>query len=229
MRIDCDPAAGTVTITDNGIGMTREEAIAEPRHDRALRHGGVLPRTLGGRPEGLRPHRPVRRGLLLGLHRRRAGRGALARPGCAPRTRCAGNPAPTGDFTVETIDAGCARHRGHAAPEGGRQGVRRPVPAARPSSAATPTTSASRCACARKARPRSSTRWSTRPRRCGRCRAPRSRTRSTASSTSTWRTTSPTRSPGATTASRASASTRASSTSPGAPRSTCGSAMPRGD
>ncbi len=27
IRIDCDPAAGTVTITDNGIGMTREEAI----------------------------------------------------------------------------------------------------------------------------------------------------------------------------------------------------------
>jgi molecular chaperone HtpG len=28
IRIDADPTAGTVTITDNGIGMTREEAIA---------------------------------------------------------------------------------------------------------------------------------------------------------------------------------------------------------
>jgi molecular chaperone HtpG len=28
IRIDADPAAGTVTISDNGIGMTREEAIA---------------------------------------------------------------------------------------------------------------------------------------------------------------------------------------------------------
>ena len=28
IRVDADPAAGTVTITDNGIGMTREEAIA---------------------------------------------------------------------------------------------------------------------------------------------------------------------------------------------------------
>jgi molecular chaperone HtpG len=28
IRIDADPVAGTVTITDNGIGMTREEAIA---------------------------------------------------------------------------------------------------------------------------------------------------------------------------------------------------------
>ncbi len=28
IRVDCDPAAGTVTVTDNGIGMTREEAIA---------------------------------------------------------------------------------------------------------------------------------------------------------------------------------------------------------
>ena len=28
IRVDADPSAGTVTITDNGIGMTREEAIA---------------------------------------------------------------------------------------------------------------------------------------------------------------------------------------------------------
>src|ERR1700704_3210675 len=28
IRIDADPVAGTLTITDNGIGMTREEAIA---------------------------------------------------------------------------------------------------------------------------------------------------------------------------------------------------------
>jgi len=28
IRVDADPAAGTVTITDNGIGMTREEAVA---------------------------------------------------------------------------------------------------------------------------------------------------------------------------------------------------------
>ena len=27
IRVDCDPVAGTLTITDNGIGMTREEAI----------------------------------------------------------------------------------------------------------------------------------------------------------------------------------------------------------
>src|ERR1700741_1845810 len=28
IRIDADPKAGTVTISDNGIGMTREEAVA---------------------------------------------------------------------------------------------------------------------------------------------------------------------------------------------------------
>src|SRR3989440_8505545 len=28
VQVDADPAAGTLTITDNGIGMTREEAIA---------------------------------------------------------------------------------------------------------------------------------------------------------------------------------------------------------
>src|SRR5256885_2659368 len=29
IRIDADPAAGTLTVTDNGIGMTREQAIAD--------------------------------------------------------------------------------------------------------------------------------------------------------------------------------------------------------
>ena len=47
IRIDADPAAGTVTITDNGIGMSREEAIANLGHHRALGHRGVLPLALG--------------------------------------------------------------------------------------------------------------------------------------------------------------------------------------
>ncbi|TLZ22857.1 MAG: molecular chaperone HtpG, partial [Gammaproteobacteria bacterium] len=29
IRIDADPTAGTLTVTDNGIGMTREQAIAD--------------------------------------------------------------------------------------------------------------------------------------------------------------------------------------------------------
>jgi molecular chaperone HtpG len=38
IRIAFDPAAKTLTIADNGIGMSREEAIAQPRHHRQVGH-----------------------------------------------------------------------------------------------------------------------------------------------------------------------------------------------
>ncbi len=71
IRVSFDKEARTVTIDDNGIGMSREEAIA---------HLGTIAKSgtreflakLDWRPEEGRPaDRPVRRGLLLGLHRRR--------------------------------------------------------------------------------------------------------------------------------------------------------------
>ena len=42
IRVSYDKAARTVTIDDNGIGMSRDEAIAQSRHDRALGHEGIL-------------------------------------------------------------------------------------------------------------------------------------------------------------------------------------------
>ena len=151
-------------------------------------------------------------------------------------SRKAGEPAEAGvhwesgadgEFTVETVTQAAARHRRHAAPEGGCQGVRRPLPAARPDP---PLLGPHRLPGAHAQGGRGLARVRGRQpgaRRCGRCRAPRSRTRSTGSSTSTSRTTSPIRSPGATTRSRASANTPACCTSPAVRPSTCGSAMPR--
>src|SRR5262245_53612682 len=64
--IDADRDKGTLTIRDNGIGMTREEAVE---------HLGVLQEPLRRPAEGLPAHRSVRRRVLFGLHRRRSGRG----------------------------------------------------------------------------------------------------------------------------------------------------------
>ena len=67
-----------------------------PRHHRPLRHGRVLQETLGRPAEGFAAHRPVRRGFLFGVHRRRTRRGVHAPRGPARRAKaCAGNPRPT--------------------------------------------------------------------------------------------------------------------------------------
>ena len=78
IRIDADPAAGTVTITDNGIGMTREEAIANLGTIARSGTAEFFSSLSGDEQKASAADRPVRRGLLLGLHRRRPGRGALA-------------------------------------------------------------------------------------------------------------------------------------------------------
>ena len=78
IRVSYDKAARTVTIDDNGIGMSRDEAIAQSRHDRALGHEGILRQTLRRPAERRGADRPVRRGLLLGLYRRRQDHGRNA-------------------------------------------------------------------------------------------------------------------------------------------------------
>ena len=71
IEIECDPEAHTVTVRDNGIGMSREEVIANIG---TIAHSGTAEflQDAAGRPDaGRAPDRPVRRRFLLGLHRRR--------------------------------------------------------------------------------------------------------------------------------------------------------------
>ena len=73
IRVGYDADARTITVSDNGIGMSREEVIdnigtiAKSGHPR-------VPARADRRPaQGRDPHRPVRRRLLLGVHRGRPG------------------------------------------------------------------------------------------------------------------------------------------------------------
>ena len=54
IRLEVDADARTLAVHDNGIGMSRDEVVAEPRHHRALGHPRV--------PEGAcaRRRRPTR-------------------------------------------------------------------------------------------------------------------------------------------------------------------------
>ena len=75
-----------------------------PGHHRQVRHRRVLQAPDRRPAEGRAAHRPVRRRLLFGLHRRRPRRGADA-PGRTPRPTAAvrWESSADGQFTVETI------------------------------------------------------------------------------------------------------------------------------
>ena len=145
IRVDYDPAARTLTIADNGIGMTRDEVDREHRHDRQVGHARVL-RAAHRRPaEGRAPHRPVRRRLLFVVHRRRQGDGAHApRRRDSPTRACAGSPTAAASTRSRWTRRPARGTDDHAAPARGRgRSARRHRSCAR-SSASTPTTSSSR-------------------------------------------------------------------------------------
>ena len=71
IRVSYDTAARTITVSDNGIGMSRQEVI---EHIGTIAKSGTREFFAAAhrRPrQGRAPHRPVRRRLLLVLHRRR--------------------------------------------------------------------------------------------------------------------------------------------------------------
>ena len=72
IRVSYDKAARTITISDNGIGMSRQEVID---HIGTIAKSGTkrIPADAHLRQrEGRAPHRPVRRRLLRVVHRRRS-------------------------------------------------------------------------------------------------------------------------------------------------------------
>ena len=186
------------------------------RHHRPLRHRRVLQEALGRPAEGFAAHRPVRRGLLFGVHRRGPRRGAHAQGRRAGRRRRA-----LGVERRRRIHRRDRRARASAAPpsslhlkEDAKEFARRLAAALADPPLLRPHRLPGAHA-ARKARRRSNTRPSTRRRRCGRGRESEIKDEeykqfyqhvSHDYAASRW--------PGATTGSRASASTRACSTSP---------------
>ena len=151
--------AGTLTHPRQRHRHDREEAIA---HLGTIAKSGTaefFKQALRRPAEGFAAHRPVRRGLLFGLHRGRSRRGAdAARPGC-PRTQgVRWESSADGEFTVETV---ARAERGTTVvlhlKDDAKEFAGQPGACAR-WCAAIPTTSPSRCSCARKARPRSNTR-----------------------------------------------------------------------
>ena len=84
IRVDFDSKARMLTVSDSGIGMTREEAA---EHLGTIAKSGTaefFARSDRRRTEGQPADRPVRRRLLFGIHRCRPRRGPFAP--CRQRT-----------------------------------------------------------------------------------------------------------------------------------------------
>ena len=76
--VSFDKDARTITITDNGIGLNREDAI---NHLGTIAKSGTrefFSKLTGDQQKDASPDRPVRRRFLLGLYRRRQGQRVFA-------------------------------------------------------------------------------------------------------------------------------------------------------
>ncbi len=167
--VSWDPDARTVTVRDNGIGMTRDEVVANIGTIASSGTKRFLEAMSGEQKADAR---------LIGQF----GVGFYSAFVVAdkvtvdhPPRRCAGRRGREvgerrqGRILARAGRAGRARHRRHPAPEGRRGRVPQALAAARADHQATPTTSPSRSACRSRrtaSRPTSS-RPSTPPRRCG--------------------------------------------------------------
>ena len=215
--VSVDKDARTLTIRDNGIGMTRDEVIANI--------GTIASSGTRKFLEALSAEQKADANLIgqfgvgfysafvvadkVTLTTRKAGR---------KRARaCAGNP-PAPANTRSKMSSAAARHGGYAASEGRRRRVPAELAAAQPDRALfgshrlpDPHAEGKRHRRTRTLIERSG-KSSIRPRRCGRGRRPNSRTRTTRISTSTSRTTTTMRWPGRTTASKATRISRRCST-----------------
>ena len=87
-----DKAAGTLTITDNGIGMSRDDLVENLGTIARSGTQRFVHRAVRRQRQGRQADRPVRRRLLLGVH----GRGAVeVQSRARPARSSAGSGAPT--------------------------------------------------------------------------------------------------------------------------------------
>ena len=121
IRVSYDTAARTITVSDNGIGMSRQEVID---HIGTIAKSGT--REFFAAPDrrprqGRAPHRPVRRRLLLRRSSWPTGSTLVdaARRARPPSTACGGRAPAKGDYTHRDRRQGGARHRRHPAPAAG--------------------------------------------------------------------------------------------------------------
>ncbi len=225
--IDVDPAQGTLTVRDNGIGMSREEAIS---HLGTIAKSGTsefFKRLTGDQQKDAQLIGQFGVGFysafIVAERVEVLTRRADAEASAAVRWESSAD----GHFSIEGINRA---ERGTSVILHLKQDAKEFLDTfhlralVRPP---TPITSLSRYACAKRERPLSTTRRLIRRRRFGPVRVPRSPMRSTAIFIVTSRTTAPILWLGATIASRASASTPACCTCPRGLRSTCGSVRRR--
>jgi molecular chaperone HtpG len=102
--VSWDPQARTVTVRDNGIGMTRDEVVANIG---TIASSGTrrFPGSDEPRAEERRPFdRPVRRGFLFGLRGCRQGDGAEPPCWCATSEGVKWESDGKGEYSLEQID-----------------------------------------------------------------------------------------------------------------------------
>ena len=168
--------------------MSREDSHRAPRHDRKIRHRPIPRAPQRRSAQGCAADRPVRRRLLLGIHRGGRGHGAHAPRRCLRRSKaCAGSPPGKANISVATVERAQRGTTVQLQAEGRRRRVPEPerlraLIRKYSDHIAFPRDTMRRPGRRRRGR-------STARKRCGRGRAPRSRTTSTSSSTSTLRTT----------------------------------------
>ena len=236
VRVSFDTAAKTLTIADNGIGLSQQEAIDNLGTIAKSGTKEFMSKLSGDQKADAQ---------LIGQFGVGFYSGFIVADKITVESRRAGLPAEegvrwvsagAGDFEVDTITRAAARHQRHAAPARRRRGiperleaqvhhrqVLRPHLPAHPHGEGRVEGRRGQQGRRRWSRPASGSR-STRPTRCGAGPRRTSPTSSTSSSTRTSATTSRRRWPGATTGSRATPSTRSCSTSRPRRRWTCGTA-----
>ena len=119
-----DDDAKTITITDNGIGLSAEEAVANLGTIAKSGTREFMAALEGDQKKDAQLIGQFGVGFYSRLHRRRPHHGRVApRRPAGRRGRALELAKAAGDFEVETITRAAARHRRHPAPARRRGGV----------------------------------------------------------------------------------------------------------